>query len=71
MTSLYPVECEFGYQGILCNDCVKNNSMVFQRVGKNKCDLCPRSVSNGLKIMGFFLIMLSLIFLVVISNIRK
>jgi hypothetical protein len=69
-----PVECAFGYTGILCHACVEkeiNGTRRFMRMGRSKCSLCPEQILNTLRILGLLFIILFLIFALIWFNIRK
>ena len=69
----FPVMCAEGYQGILCNDCVLNKTagIWYMRSGKNKCSQCPNTFLNAIRIVGFIIGLLLVIYFMIWLNIWK
>ena len=67
----YPVECEEGYKGILCTDCIIENGEKYERLANYECSKCPDSVLNVLRILGLVLLVSSFFILLIIVGIKK
>jgi len=71
---IYPVLCDEGYQGVLCQDCVlfnETNGKTYMRNGRSWCDTCPSKVTNTFRIIGFSILVLFCIYVLIWFNIRK
>lgn len=68
----YPVKCKEGYYGILCNACryEKDTEMRYYKSGSS-CAKCPNAVINVVRILGFTVLILIVVFLVIWFNVRK
>ena len=70
----YPVDCEDGYQGVLCHDCVKHafeGGRRYMRMGDHECSLCPDPFINSMRILFVLTIVLVIIMVLILFNIRK
>ena len=72
--SQYPIECEKGYDGVLCHDCVKKSidgERRYMRIGENQCSKCPDPFLNSVRIFSVLIMILFLIMMLIYFNIRK
>ncbi|CDW87780.1 UNKNOWN [Stylonychia lemnae] len=60
-------QCQLGYGGNLCDQCVKVNGIQFTRSNKNECEICPESGINIIFLQAIILIFIYLIILVVMN----
>eukprot|EP00347_Sterkiella_histriomuscorum_P005452 403356564 len=66
----YPL-CKYGYGGNLCHNCLVINGLLFTRIGKHECGLCPSKAGNILKITGIFLALTLALTLLLWVNLRS
>eukprot|EP00347_Sterkiella_histriomuscorum_P004896 403358673 len=66
----YPL-CKYGYGGNLCHNCLDINGLLFTRIGKHECGLCPSKAGNILKITGIFLALTLALTLLLWVNLRS
>ncbi|CAI2375821.1 unnamed protein product [Moneuplotes crassus] len=67
----YPVECQDGYQGILCTECVVTNGEKYERLANFECSKCPDPVMNALRILGLITLVGSFFAIMILIGIRK
>jgi len=68
----HPVQCDLGYEGILCHWCSKDvEGKIYMRTGDNVCSGCPKVAMNTLRLIGFIILILIYIFILIFFNIRK
>eukprot|EP00347_Sterkiella_histriomuscorum_P018648 403344713 len=66
----YPL-CKYGYGGNLCHNCLNVDKVLFTRIGKHECGLCPSKEGNILKITGIFLALMFALTLLLWVNLRS
>ena len=65
-TNEHPINCAEGYKGLLCNECITDGNVKYERISENACSKCPDPMSNIIRIIGISsLIIVFLIILIV------
>ncbi|CDW73478.1 UNKNOWN [Stylonychia lemnae] len=64
LVSSSDILCAVGYQGNLCHKCSVNQGLKYAKYGQNECVECQENALNILFIIGLFLILLYLTFLI-------
>lgn len=59
--NLHPIECEAGYEGILCNEWVIVGPIKYERISENVCSKCPDPAMNLLRIIGIAILLIVLL----------
>ena len=63
-TNEYPINCAEGYKGLLCNECITEGDVKYERISDNTCSKCPDPMFNIIRIVGFSLLII--IFLIIL-----
>lgn len=67
----YPINCQAGYEGILCTDCVINNGEKYEKLADHECAKCPDVVMNIIRILGLLFLISTYFIIMIIIGIRK
>ena len=69
--SLYPVEWEQGYEGLLCSECVVNSEEKYERDSSFVCSKWPNLLINSIRIFGIMLAILIYLTYLIVINLKK
>ncbi|CAI2374896.1 unnamed protein product [Moneuplotes crassus] len=70
-STLHPVNCAEGYQGVLCSHCLVNEEVKYRKVSNAKCDKCPDIIANTFLVVGLASLVFAFIMILIVINIRK
>ena len=69
--SLYPVEWEQGYEGLLCSECVANSKEKYEIDNSFVCSKWPNLLINSIRISGIILAVLIYLTYLIAINLKK